>query len=379
MQTTARTKPRKQTFTGRHVASVLMTGAGSNKHTKHHAVGIDDPSVSYQPGDALGAHPENDPAVVERVLGLIGAKGDERLDPSGPTLVELLTTTYSLAAPSRRLLELMAERGASELGALLEPDRREDLKAYLNGPEPHDVLDALEEHPGIRVSPEELVSALRTLRPRLYSVASSLRAHPGEVHILVVSHRFTIRGREREGVTSSWLNARWPVDATAEVYLQNQQAHFGMPEDPSRPMIMIGPGTGLAPFRAFLEERRATGATGRNWLFFGEQHRATEFYYADELLAWERDGFLRLDLAFSRDQADRIYVQHRMRDAAADLWRWIDDGAEVYVCGDKARMAADVDHELHRIVRVEGGRTKEKAHEYVQQMRADKRYKRDVY
>ena len=195
----------------------------------------------------------------------------------------------------------------------------------------------------------------------------------------MVSVRYTIRGRERLGVCSTWLAERWPLGTTAEMYLQNQQRHFAMPADPSTPMIMIGPGTGLAPFRAFLQERQAIGATGRNWLFFGEQHRATEFFYEEELTAWERDGFLRLDLAFSRDQAQKIYVQHRMREQARDIWAWLEDGAELFVCGDKERMAADVERELLSIIRTAGGRTEEQAREYLDTLRKTKRYKRDVY
>ena len=241
------------------------------------------------------------------------------------------------------------------------------------------MVDILEAHPSIRVTPEELAGSLRTLLPRLYSIASSQLAHPDAVHALVVSLRFTIRGREREGVTSSWLNERWALGATSEMYVQNQQAHFAMPADPATPMIMIGPGTGIAPFRAFLEERRAIAAPGRNWLFFGEQHRASEFYYESELAACERDGLLRLDTAFSRDQTQKIYVQHRMREHAREIWAWLDEGAEVFVCGDKARMAADVDRELHLIAETVGGRTPDQAAEYVQRLKDDKRYKRDVY
>jgi sulfite reductase (NADPH) flavoprotein alpha-component len=241
------------------------------------------------------------------------------------------------------------------------------------------VLDVLDAYPGVVLTPDELVSALRSLLPRLYSIASSQRAHPDEVHVLVVSLQFSIRGRDRQGVTSSWLNDRWAVGASSEMYLQNQQAHFSMPADGTAPMIMIGPGTGIAPFRAFLEERRAVGATGPNWLFFGEQHRASEFYYRDELEAYARDGFLRLDTAFSRDQAHKIYVQHRMHEQSRDLWAWLEEGAEVFVCGDKTRMAADVDQELHRIVEIAGGKSADDARAYVQGLKEHKRYKRDVY
>ncbi|MEO7191382.1 MAG: FAD-binding protein [Vicinamibacterales bacterium] len=372
----------KQVFRGRHLASQLVTGAESEKHTCHHEIGLELASVDYLPGDALGIHAHNDPALIERIVRAIGASGDEPVgaaDEPPTTLLDALATRYSVAAPSRRLLELLAGRGAGDLAPLLEPANTAQLKQYLSGPDSHDVLDVLESHPGIEISPAELVDTLRSLLPRLYSIASSQRAHPDQVHALVISVRFTIRGRERLGLSSTWINDRWPIGATAEMYLQNQQVHFAMPADPSTPMIMVGPGTGIAPFRAFLEERRAAGATGPNWLFFGEQHRASGFYYGTELAAYERDGFLRLDTAFSRDQDHKIYVQHRMRENARDIWAWLEAGAEFFVCGDKARMAADVDRELHAIVETAGGRTPDQAKEYVSALKKSRRYKRDVY
>ena len=373
-----RRRDHKQPFVGRHAARVPMTSGTSDKYTFHHEIAFDAP-VSYLPGDALGVHPENDPETVTRVLTALHATGDELVGTPAVPLAEALTERVSLAAPSRRLLELMAAHGAPELASLLQPEGTHRLKEFLHGPHAHDVLELLESHPHVRFTPAEFVPALRSLLPRLYSIASSQRAHPGEVHVLVVSLRFTIRGRNRQGVTSTWLNDRWNVGATAHMYLQSQQAHFALPSSGETPIIMIGPGTGIAPFRAFLEERRAVGATGRNWLFFGEQHRASEFYYEQELLTLERDGFLRLDTAFSRDQEHKVYVQHRMRDQARDLWAWLEDGAELFVCGDKARMAADVDAELHRIVETEGGRTPDDARAYVQALKDQKRYKRDVY
>ena len=263
-----------------------------------------------------------------------------------------LTEIYNLTTPSRKLLELLASRGAADLAPLLDRANAEQLKHYFNGwNEAHDVLDVLEEHASIRLTAAELVDSLRKSLPRLYSIASSQAAHPGQVHLLVVSVRYIVRGRAREGVCSTWLADRWPDGATADMYLQNQQKHFAMPSDPETPMIMIGPGTGLAPFRAFVEERVVTGATGRNWLFFGEQRRASDFFYEDQFSGYVRDGRLRLDVAFSRDQAEKIYVQHRMREQASDLWAWLEEGAEFFVCGDKERMAADVDRELHRLWR----------------------------
>ena len=373
----------KTYFTGRQLLNQRLTGPGSEKDTRHYEIAIETDGISYLPGDALGLHPRNHPELVERVIRAVNAAGDELVpgvDATPLPLHRALTEVYSLAAPSRRLLETMAARGATDLGALLDRANAEAFKRYVGGwNEAHDVLDVLEAHPSIRLTPAELVESLRKTLPRLYSIASSLRAHPQQVHLLVVGVRYTIRDRDRLGVCSTWLAERLPVGATAEMYFQNQQRHFAMPADPSAPMIMIGPGTGLAPFRAFLEERRALGASGRNWLFFGEQRRATDFFYEDQLTGYERDGFLRLDVAFSRDQAHKIYVQHRMREHGQDVWAWLEEGAEVFVCGDKERMAADVDRELHSIVETHGQRPPDAAREYVEMLRKTKRYKRDVY
>lgn len=373
----------KQPFTGTHTANVRLSGSTSAKDTRHHEISLGGAPVRYLPGDALGLHPRNDVALVDRVIRALGARGDEPVpssDGSSVPLSHALEKTCDLNTPSRRLVELLVSRGATDLAPLMDRANAEQLRAYLNGwDEAHDVLDVLEDHPEIRLSATDFVGALRKMLPRLYSIASSLTAHPDQVDLLVVSVKFTIRRRERTGACSTWLADRWPVGASAPMYVQNQQRHFGMPANPATPMIMVGPGTGLAPFRAFIEERRAAGAAGKNWLFFGEQHRATEFYYQDELLAYARDGSLRLDLAFSRDQARKIYVQHRMREHAADLWDWIDNGAEMFVCGDKERMAADVDAELHRIVETRGGKTPDQAKEYVEELKRAKRYKRDVY
>ena len=371
----------KQSFKGRHLVNHRLTGSGSEKDTRHHEISIETPAT-YLPGDALGVYPRNDPAVVDAVLRRVGATGDEPVPADGTTLPlhRALTDIYNLSTPSRRLLELLVSRGVNDLAPLLDKANAESLKHYLNGwNEAHDVLDVLEAYPAIAVTPAELIESLRKGLPRLYSVASSLKAHPGAVHLLVVSVRYTVRARSRAGVCSTWLAERWPTGADADMYLQNQQKHFSMPAHGETPMIMVGPGTGLAPFRAFIEERRVTGGRGPSWLFFGEQRRATDFFYEDELTGYARDGSLRLDVAFSRDQAAKVYVQHRMREHARDLWAWLEEGAEFFVCGDKERMAADVDRELHHIVETEGGRTPDQAKEYVEALRKSKRYKRDVY
>lgn len=373
----------KQTFLGRHLVNLKLTGPGSEKDTRHHEISLNGAPVTYLPGDALGVHPQNHPALVERVLRALGATGDELVaDASGAQipLQQALTDVYNLTTPSRRLFELLADRGAHDLRPFMDRGNAEQLKHYLTGwNEAHDVLDVLEDHPRIQLAPRELVETLRKIIPRLYSIASSQKAHPGQVDLLVVSVRYTIRGRVREGICSTWLADRWPTGATAPVYSQNQQKHFAMPANGDTPIIMIGPGTGLAPFRAFIEDRRVSGARGRNWLFFGEQRRASDFFYEDQFTEYVQDGFLRLDTAFSRDQPQKIYVQHRMHEQARDLWAWLEEGAEFFVCGDKERMAADVDAALHDIIQSQSGRTPEETKEYVENLRRTKRYKRDVY
>jgi sulfite reductase (NADPH) flavoprotein alpha-component len=372
----------KQTFNGRHLVNIKLTGPGSEKDTRHHEISLDGAPVTYLPGDALGVHAQNSPEIVERVIAALDATRDDpvQVDVRTLPLHRALTDIYNLATPSRRLLELLISRGADDLAALLDRANSEKLKEYLTGwNEAHDVLDVLEDHPRVRLTGPELVGTLRKIIPRLYSIASSQKAHPEQVDLLVVSVRYTIRGRLREGICSTWLADRWPVGATADVYSQNQQKHFAMPEQGDTPLIMVGPGTGLAPFRAFIEERRVLGARGRNWLFFGEQRQASDFFYRDQFLDYVKDGFLRLDTAFSRDQSQKIYVQHRLCEHAQDVWAWLEEGAEFFVCGDKERMAADVDAALHQIVETHGGRTPDQAKEYVDNLRKTKRYKRDVY
>lgn len=370
-------------FPARHLSNTRLSGGGSSKDTRHHAISLDGSGMTYLPGDALGVHPVNDPELVGLILARLGATGDEPMpDKAGrpSTFRALLLHDYDITSPSRRLLEACAERGERRFASMLEKGHEEELKAYFHAHDAsHDVLDVLDEAPACAFTPQDFVTALRRMQPRLYSIASSLRRHPGEAHLTVVAVTYTVRGRERRGICSTFINQRWPVGGTAGVYTQNQQKHFAMPADPAAPMIMVGPGTGVAPFRAFLQERDALGAPGRNWLFFGEQRRATEFFYEAEFAAWVDRGFLRLDTAFSRDQAQKVYVQHRMREHSRDLYAWLEEGAEFFVCGDKERMAADVDAELHAIVEREGGRTAGQAQEYVEQLRRTKRYKRDVY
>jgi sulfite reductase (NADPH) flavoprotein alpha-component len=320
---------------------------------------------------------------VDAILARLGATGEEPVPAPDGTAVsfrEALLRRLELTNVSRRLLDAAHAQGPTAFSPLLEKGQEDALKRYLNQYDlAHDVLDVLDDAPAARFTAQEFVAVLRPMQPRLYSIASSLREHPDEVHLLVVSLIYMTRGRRRLGVGSTFLNERLPAGEAAPIYTQDSQRHFGMPTDAATPMIMIGPGTGVAPFRAFLEERAATAATGRNWLFFGDQSRSWAFYYESELTAWQSRGLLRLDLAFSRDQADKIYVQHRMREHARDLYAWLEEGAEVFICGDKTRMASDVQNTLIEIVRGQGARTQEQAEEYVAGLRKTRRLKLDVY
>jgi len=370
-------------FSGARIRSYRITPPGAPKDTQHHAVSLAGSGIVYHPGDALGVCPRNLEPLVDAILQRLGATGDEMVTAGHAGTMpfrEALSAHFDLALPGKRLLDACLAQGAEVFRPMLQKGAEDQLKRYLHAwDDVHDVLDVLNDAPEARFTAAEFSGLMRALQPRLYSIASSQRLYPDEAHLLVLAVTYPSRGRKRFGVGSTYINDRWPEGTTAPVYVQDAQKHFAMPADPSTPMIMIGPGTGLAPFRGFLEERDAVGATGTNWLFFGDQARSWGFYYEQELTAWERRGFLRLDLAFSRDQPEKIYVQHRMRQSARDFYAWLEKGAEIFICGDKGKMAADVQRELAHIVETEGGRTPEQAAEYVAAMKKSHRLKLDVY
>ena len=364
------------------IRSHRLTPPGAAKDTLHHVISLAESGLTYRPGDALGIWARNPDTVVNAVLARLAASGEEPVTSGTDTLTfrEALCTRFDLSIPSRRLLEACVLQGAEGFAPLLQKGNEDRLKEYLQAVDrSHDVLDVLDDAPSARFEPQEFAGLLRALQPRLYSIASSQRRHPGEAHLLVLTLTYQVRDRLRLGVGSTFTNDRWPLGTPAPVYIQDAQKHFALPADPSTPIVMIGPGTGVAPFRAFLQEREAAGAPGRNWLFFGEQSRRWGFYYEDDFTAWQARGLLRLDLAFSRDQPQKIYVQHRMRESARDLYAWLEEGAEVFICGDKARMATDVQTELTRVVETEGGRTPAQAAEYIAALRKARRLKLDVY
>jgi sulfite reductase (NADPH) flavoprotein alpha-component len=372
---------RANPFPARLKTNRRLNRDGSAKDTRHFEIVLEGSGLSYEVGDALGVTPANCPVLVEELLATLGFKGEESVktpaDQDTP-LHDALLRHYAVTQPTTELLQAAAGRGQNAgLLALLAPDRKSELDQWLFG---RDVVDVLRECPGARFTPAEFVGCLRRLQPRLYSISSSPKAHPGEVHLTVAAVRYEAHGRVKKGVASCWLADRVVLnESPVPVFIQPSHG-FRLPADGNTPVIMVGPGTGVAPFRAFLEERRAAGARGRNWLFFGDQCRATDFLYEEELTAMQADGHLtRLDLAFSRDQREKIYVQDRMREVAAELWSWLEAGAHFYVCGDAKRMAKDVDAALHEVIAKAGGRTPAQAAEYVARLKTEKRYQRDVY
>jgi sulfite reductase (NADPH) flavoprotein alpha-component len=365
----------------------MLNKPGSAKETRHFVVSLAGSGLRYKAGDSLGVFPANRPEDVAEIIGLLGANGDELVSPqalklpSALPLREVLLGKLALAGPTRKLVDTLARKATApeekaKLNGLLAPESEEVLTAFLAERE---YVDLLAEFPSARLTPQELVDHQRRLMPRLYSIASSPRAFPSEIHLTVAVVRYQTNGRDRAGVCSTFLADRARVGSTpAPVFVS--RSHFGPPEDGARDCIMVGPGTGVAPFRAFMQDRVAAGAAGRNWLFFGDQKQATDFLYEEEWQHYLAKGQLtRLDTAFSRDQLAKVYVQDRMRENSAELWQWLEAGAYFFVCGDAKRMAKDVDLALHDIVAAQGNMTAAGAADYVKQLKKSKRYQRDVY
>jgi sulfite reductase (NADPH) flavoprotein alpha-component len=367
----SRERPVPATFLSRR----RLNKAGSNKETWHIEIDLEGTDLGYAVGDCLGIFPANNPQLVEAVLAALAAPPDFPI--GGRTLREELTDGVSLSPAPDMLFQLISYISGG--------DRRQKAKQLAAGEDPDgdaaslDVLAALHKFPGIRPDPEAFIEALDPLQPRIYSISSSPKCNPGRVALTVDAVRYAIEQRTRLGVCSTFFAERVTPGDRIKIYVQKAQ-HFTLPSDPGKPIIMIGPGTGIAPFRAFLQERRATGATGRNWLFFGHQHSNCDFFYEEELLAMRAAGLLtRLTLAWSRDSDQKIYVQHRMREVARDLWTWLGDGAHIYVCGDALRMAKDVEAALADIIAAQSGRTRPEAVKMLAEMKDVQRYQVDVY
>ncbi len=357
-----------------------LTNEASEKDVRFVNINLKGSGLDYEVGDALGVFPENCPDLVESILKELNARGDELVTaPDGRQVLsyDALTREYSITKMNDAITSLLADYAtdsaeASDLRALVDNDQAGVLEWW-------DLLDVLMQFPTARPPIAELIAALAPLQSRLYSISSSLKAHPGEVHLTVGVVRYTKNNRLRKGVASSFLTERIRPRQKLRVFVQTSHG-FRVPANPDTPMIMVGPGTGIAPFRAFLEERHATGARGKNWLFFGDQRQEYDFLYRDELQRLVSAGVLsRLDTAFSRDQEEKIYVQHRLMENSREIWAWLQEGAHFYVCGDARRMALDVDRALNVIVAAQGNMCPEDAKEYVKNLSKAKRYQRDVY
>ena len=367
-------------YPARLVTNRRLNGPGSAKDTRHFEIALGDSGLVYEAGDALGVQPTNCPRLVDEILLALHCDGEEAVPlPGGgeASFRQALRENLQITKISGAFLAEFAGRaGDAALSAMLEPGAKAELDQFLHGRE---IMHLLAAYPRVRFTAAEFAARLPKLQPRLYSISSSPNAHAGEVHLTVAVVRYESHGRAFGGVCSTFLAERATPETPVPVFVHHSP-NFRVPRQAEAPMIMIGPGTGIAPFRAFLEERQATGAPGKNWLFFGDQSAATDFLYRAELETLRSQGVLtRLDTAFSRDQAAKIYVQQRLLENAAELWAWLAEGAHVYVCGDAKRMARDVDAALHQVIQTAGGKSPEAAADFVRQLKQDHRYQRDVY
>ncbi|HEU5140692.1 MAG TPA: assimilatory sulfite reductase (NADPH) flavoprotein subunit [Bacillales bacterium] len=376
--TFSRTNP----FKAEILESLTLSGRGSNKETRHLELSLEGSNFEFEPGDSLGIFPENDPDLVDKLIDEMNWDSEEAVPVNKQgdecSLREALLHHFEITRLTKPLLEKASQLYANEkLNELLEPEREEERKAYIDG---RDLLDLVQDFPPYRVvSAKEFIGILRKIPARLYSIASSYQANPDEVHLTVGTVRYEAHGRERIGVCSGQCSERVQPGDLLPVYV-HRNPNFKFPDDPEKPVIMIGPGTGVAPYRSFLEDREETDTRGKTWLFFGDQHFSSDFLYQVDWQKWLQEGVLsRMDVAFSRDTAEKVYVQHRMLEKSRDLYQWLEEGANVYVCGDEKHMAKDVHDTLLAVLEQEGGLSHEEAESYLTVMRKEKRYQRDVY
>jgi len=371
---------KKNPFPSEIIDNVLLNGEGTSKETVHVEFSLAGSGLTYEPGDALAVVPFNSPDVVADVLKAAKLQGTEEVEVKNvgkKLLADALREDFDITALSRAVLTKLAEAADSAtLKELLAEDAKEKLKEYNYGRE---IVDAIEDFAPKGLSAEALAGIFRKLPPRLYSIASSPLAHPDEVHLTVAAVRYETNGRKRKGVASTYLADAAKPGSNVSIFVQPNK-NFRLPADGHTPVIMVGPGTGVAPFRSFIEHRGALGSTGKNWLFFGDQHYLYDFLYQLEWQDHLKSGALtKLDVAFSRDQPEKVYVQDRIIANAKEVYEWLEQGAHFYVCGDASRMAHDVHEALISVVEFEGGVSREKAEEYVENLKKTKRYQRDVY
>ncbi|MFJ8246429.1 assimilatory sulfite reductase (NADPH) flavoprotein subunit [Peribacillus asahii] len=373
----SRTNP----FKAEVLENINLNGRGSNKETRHLELSLEGSGLTFEPGDTLGVYPENDPALVEALLGEMKWDSEEKVtvNKQGEVrpLKDALTSYFEITVLTKPLLGQVAEISADEdLHELVSPGNEEKVKAYLEG---RDLLDVVRDFNLSGIPAQKFISILRKIPARLYSISSSLAANPDEVHLTIGAVRYEAHGRERNGVCSILCAERLQPGDTLPIYVQHNQ-NFKLPANPDTPVIMIGPGTGVAPFRSFMQEREEIGAEGKSWMFFGDQHFVTDFLYQTEWQKWLQDGVLtKMDVAFSRDTDEKVYVQHRLLEHSKELFEWLQEGAAVYICGDEKNMAHDVHNTLLEIIEKEGSISREEAVQYLTDMQQQKRYQRDVY
>ena len=373
----SRTNP----FQAEVLENLNLNGRGSNKETRHIELSLEGSGLAFQPGDVVGVYPTNDSELVDSILQETKWNPEEMVtvNKQGDVLPlkEALSSQFEITLLTKSLVKQAAQLTENAaLQELVAAGNEEKVKTYVAG---RDVLDLIRDFGPWTVSVQEFTSILRKLPPRLYSIASSFAANPDEVHLTIGAVRYEAHGRERKGVCSMLVAERLQPGDTLPIYIQ-QNKHFRLPENPETPIIMVGPGTGVAPFRAFMQEREEIEAQGKSWMFFGDQHFVTDFLYQTEWQKWLKEGVLtRMDVAFSRDTDEKVYVQHRMLEQSKELFQWLQQGAVVYICGDKTNMAKDVHHALLDIIEKEGGMSREQAEAYLADMKQQKRYQRDVY
>ncbi|MCQ6277562.1 protein CysJ [Bacillus sp. V3B] len=359
--------------------NINLNGVGSSKETRHIELSLKDSGLSYIPGDALGMLPSNDPELVASLIEEM--KWDQEIEVTinkqGDTLPlkEALTTHFEITLLTKKIVQQAVEfSGNDRLHILVE--QADELKEYCNG---RDLLDLLRDFGPWKATAQDIVSLLRKMTARLYSISSSLAANPDEVHLTIGAVRYNTHGRDRKGVCSVLVAERLQEGDTLPIFIQPNK-HFHLPESGDSDIIMVGPGTGIAPFRSFIEERAVTKESGRSWLFFGDQYSASDFLYQDELEHFQRDGVLtRLENAFFRDTERKVYVQHKMLENSQELFQWLENGAYFFVCGDKQRMAKDVHNALIEVIEKEGTMSREEAEAYLDNLKKQGRYQRDVY
>ncbi|WP_018969221.1 assimilatory sulfite reductase (NADPH) flavoprotein subunit [Rubritalea marina] len=371
---------RKNPFPSEVLENLVLNGEGSAKETIHLELDLDGSGLEYEAGDALAVVPVNADDVVDAFLKASGLSGTEQVELKGEEkgdLKEALKYKLDITGLSRAVAKKYFELSKSdELGAIVSDEKKADFKNWAWGRE---IVDLLELFPVQKLEAQALVNILRKLPPRLYSIASSPKAHPGEVHLTVAAVRYEGHGKARKGVASTYIADEAGTGEKVQVYVHKNK-NFRLPEDTNKPVIMVGPGTGIAPFRAFIEERGETEAKGETWLFFGDQRYTYDFLYQLELQDHLKSGALnKLDVAFSRDQPEKVYVQDKMLEQGAEIYKWLEAGAFFYVCGDAERMAKDVNQALIDIVSEHGGKSADDAAAYIEALKKDKRYQRDVY